>query len=75
MTSKAKILRIIKEPKISLERITGHGYWIFIYDAPAANVYETESVYCMRLNDMSAERWAEAGLSFLAGVKERNQIP
>ena len=42
---------------VTLERVSGHGYWLFIYDDASANIYETVSVYTVRLNDMSVEQW------------------
>lgn len=72
MTVRSKdILRKIGEPKLELLRISGHGYWLFIYDDVSAKVYETESVYCVRLNDMTTDQWVDAGRGFLSRVKAR----
>jgi len=63
--SSAEILRLIGCRQLSLYRCVGQGYWYFIFDDLAGTgVYDTESIYCMRLNDMSIARWVDAGRSF-----------
>lgn len=63
--SSAAILKAVACPLLTLERISGHGYWIFVFDDGGAR-YETESVYCVRLNDMTLEQWVDIGRSFVA---------
>lgn len=70
ISSKA-ILKAIGCDKLSLVRVPGDGYWYFAYDAIESNFYETESIYVMRLNDMSLERWVEYGVSFVAKSEEK----
>lgn len=70
ISSKA-IVNKIGNPNVELVRAVGHGYWYFVYSDIAANVYETESVYVMRLNDMPLERWVTDGKEFVAKVEER----
>lgn len=65
--SAKQILSKINCPHLDLVRVTGKegGYWYFVYDDVPNNVYETESVYVMRLNDMDLNRWVSTGLSFV----------
>jgi len=57
-TSAKQILSAAGNPEhVKLERVTGHGYWIFIYDDVANNIFETLSVCTMRLNDMTVDQW------------------
>lgn len=55
---------------VTLERVTGDGYWLFIYDDAAAGIYETLSVYTMRLNDMTVDQWVAYVPDLLAQVTE-----
>lgn len=69
--SAREIVKAIGCPHINLYR--GEGYWYFIFDDLAATGrYDSESVYCMRLNDMSLERWVESGKSFVARMEQEN---
>lgn len=68
ISSKA-IIKKIGNANLELVRGVGHGYWYFVYDDAANNVYETESVYVPRLNDMPLERWVEAGKIFVVKVE------
>lgn len=74
ITAKA-VLKKIKCPFLDLVRVTGQegGYWYFVYDNVPAEVYETESVYCMRLNDMAVDRWVETGKTFVEKCQEREK--
>lgn len=74
ITAKA-ILKQVKCPLLDLVRVTGQegGYWYFVYDNVPAAVYETESVYCMRLNDMPVDRWVEIGKDFVEKCQAREQ--
>lgn len=64
--SAKQILSKIKCENLDLAR--GEGYWYFVYDN-GAKVYETETVLCMRLNDMQLDRWVNAGLAFVEKCK------
>jgi hypothetical protein len=55
---------------VHLSLVKGEGYWYFIYDDVARGIYETESVYTMRLNDMINHMWLEDGLRFVKKVEE-----
>lgn len=72
MTNYAKsakqVLAQIKCPYLDLVRVTGRegGYWYFVYDDIANGIYETESVYVMRLNDMALDRWVASGKDLVA---------
>lgn len=54
------------------ELVKGEGYWYFTATwtnrEGKVELYETESVYVMRLGDMPAARWIEEGRRFIAGV-------
>ena len=45
-----------------LELVKGEGYFYFVYDTP--ELYETESVYVYRLNELTREQWLEQGRDF-----------
>lgn len=65
-----QVLSKIKCDKLDLAR--GDGYWYFVYDDVPAKFYETHSVYCCYLNQMSLDRWVEEGKDFVAKC-ERNK--
>lgn len=69
ISSKA-IVKKIGNANLELVRAVGHGYWYFVYSDEANGVYETESVYVPRLNDMALERWVQDGKNFVAKVEE-----
>lgn len=60
--STAEILRIVGCKHLNLYRGVGSGYWYFIYDNGV--IYESESVYVPRLNDMTVAQWVEIGVRF-----------
>ena len=70
--SSKRILKMIGCDKLSLEYASGDYYWYFIYDDPANEIFETQSVYVMRLNSMSLERWVEDGKSFVKKIESEN---
>lgn len=59
--SSAEILRGVNCPNLNLYR--GEGYWYFIHDD--GRTHESESVYTMRLNDMTVAQWVEIGVAFV----------
>lgn len=61
--TRAQIIRKIGCPCLSLFR--GDGYWYFVYDDPAQNVYETHSVYTQFLHDLTLDEWIKEGLSLV----------
>lgn len=67
-----KILRAINDPNLDLWRHES-GYFIFVWDdkRPDAANYETESVYCDRLNHMSFEQWVQIGKEFSEKMRNR----
>lgn len=72
MTDKTKIIRALQKLALKgakIELVRGGGYWYFAYTMEATQsrrmVYDTESVYVMRLNDMSEERWIAEGARFV----------
>lgn len=60
------ILAKIKCQHLNLYR--GEGYWYFIYDN-GSGVYESHSVYVMRLNDMPEARWVGIGSAFVEATE------
>ena len=67
--SSAEIIRKIGCSFLRLYR--GEGYWYFIFDDEHGGRYDSESIYCMRLNDMALSRWVESGKAFVARVEAR----
>ena len=63
--SASEVLRLIGSPHLKLYRCTGHGYWYFVYACDHEGVYDSKSVYVMRLNDMPLRRWVDEGLAFV----------
>jgi len=63
--SASEVLRAVGCSYLKLYR--GEGYWYFIYDS--GKVYESESVYTMRLNDMPLALWVQIGKNFVEKVK------
>lgn len=66
--SKKLILKTLDNPLIDLVR--GSGYWYFVYDDPANNIFETHSVYCCYLLDLSLKSWVEEGQSLIDQIKK-----
>lgn len=64
--SAAHVCKEIGNPKLTLNR--GYGYWYFVYDDVAKNVFEDRSVAVCYLRQMSLEQWIEEGKSFLADL-------
>lgn len=64
MITVRKVLKEIGCPVLNL--YNGKGYWYFVYDDTARGVYETKSVYVMRLNELALAQWIEAGRGFIA---------
>lgn len=64
-----KILATIKCEHLALCK--GDGYWYFIYDRPSLNIFETHSIYTVRLNDLPLETWVEEGHSFAQSIETR----
>lgn len=75
MDSKAKsskqIIKLIGCSHLSLVRCVGEAYWYFVFDLPEHNIYETESVYTPRLNDMTVDQWVDIGKSFVDEVMNK----
>jgi hypothetical protein len=67
-TTVGPILKHIGCAHLSL--VKGEGYWYFIYDGVERGIFETESVYTMRLNDMTNRAWIEDGMRFVQKVEE-----
>ena len=59
-----KILQKINCKDLSL--YNGGGYFYFVYDNEKdISSYDTESIYCPRLNDMDFDLWVEIGKDFV----------
>lgn len=59
-----QVLAKIDCPHLTL--LKGGGYWYFVYDIPQLNVFETKSVYTMRLNDLTLDMWVADGKELVA---------
>lgn len=68
MVTRKQVLKQIDCPK--LELVKGDGYWYFVYDDVANNVYETRSVYTMYLNDMTLVQWVEEGSGLVNDIAQ-----
>lgn len=74
--SAKQILKAIGCDKLDLARGPDGGYWYFIYDDVVTGVYETKSIYCCYLNQMTVEQWAEDGKGFVAEMEaKRDEVP
>lgn len=55
--------------RLTVELVKGEGYWYFTFTAKDDGkvvFYQTESVYTMRLSDMSEAAWLAEGRYYLA---------
>ena len=72
------INKILAEDGYPLELVKGDGYFYFDFAAydryDGRLVYETESVYVYRLNDLTLERWLEIGRQFAIEVEHKNGL-
>ncbi len=68
--STKEVLKKIGCSSLTLEH--GQGYWYFVYDDVPAKIFETESVYTVRLNDLTLDTWIEIGKSFVEKVEKGN---
>jgi hypothetical protein len=66
-TSTKQVLKAVGNEHLDLVR--GNGYWYFVYDDLANGIYDTRSVYTMRLSDWTVEMWAEEGREFCAKME------
>ena len=60
-----QIIKKIGNPHLSLH--AGKGYFYFVYDK-SDREFDERSVYTMRLNDLSLDRWVEEGKELLNEV-------
>lgn len=63
MITTRKILKAIGCPILNLYK--GEGYWYFVYDDLDRNVFETQSVYTVRLSNLPLEEWVREGKEFV----------
>ena len=70
--SKSQILKAVNHPHLDMHYASGQegGYWYFIYD-DGGKIYETHSIFVMRLNWMELERWVSDAKEFIKSVEER----
>lgn len=64
MTQIRSINRIFKEDNLPVELVKGEGYFYFQYDLPEQKVFETESVYVCKLNQLTKDEWVRQGRQF-----------
>lgn len=62
--STTQIIELIGCDKLLL--VNGSGYWYFMYDDPENNIYETQSVYVMRLKHLALDKWVSIGDKFVS---------
>jgi hypothetical protein len=62
-----KVLDVVGEPHLRL--IAGKGHWHFVYHDIKAGIYDTRSIYAMRLSDLSFGRGGAR--AFVAYVNTR----
>ena len=60
-----QIIKKIGNPNLNL--YAGKGYFYFVYDK--GDVFDDRSVYTIRLNDLSLDRWVEEGKELLNVVR------
>ena len=70
MTTLAAANRQISKAGIPLELVRGEGYHYFIYDIPAENVFDTESVYVCYTNTYTATEWVKEAAYAMAKILE-----
>ena len=70
MTTLASANRAIAKAGIPLELVRGDGYHYFIYDIPAENVFDTESVYVCYTNTYTAKEWVKEATYAMAKIME-----
>ena len=68
MTTIAAANRAIYKAGIPLELVRGEGYHYFIYDVPAENIFDTESVYVCYTNTFTAKQWVEEAAYAMATI-------
>ena len=64
--SSKHIIAEINCPHLSLHK--GHDHWYFVYDNVQGGVFETLSVYVLRLSDLSLDGWLSDGRAFIAKI-------
>lgn len=69
-TRTSQVLKAIGNDHLQL--VQGNGYWYFIYDDVAKGLYDTKSVYTMRLGDDTVEGWAAEGREFVAKMEKQD---
>jgi hypothetical protein len=65
----SSVIKAIGDPRLTL--VAGNGYWYFVFDDVAANMFETHSVSVMRLNQLPLEQWIADGKEFVAKMRQR----
>lgn len=68
------INKVFQEDSLPIELVKGEGYFYLIYDDVENNIYETQSIYTVRLSDMTKDRWVEEGRTFATETKHKMGI-
>lgn len=68
------INKVFQEDNLPIELVKGEGYFYLIYDDVENNIYETVSIYTVRLGDMTKDRWIEEGRTFATETKHKMGI-
>lgn len=69
-TSTKQVLKAVGNEHLDLVR--GNGYWYFVYDDTVKGLYDTTSIYTMRLSDFTVEQWAQDGREFCAKMEGKH---
>lgn len=73
MTTLAAANKAIGRQGIPLELVRGEGYHYFVYDNPAQNVFDTESIYVCYTNTYTAAEWVKEAIYALDTIVARQQ--
>lgn len=68
------INKVFTEDKLPLELVKGEDYFYFQYDLPEQNIFETESVYVAKLNQLTKDEWIRLGRVFVTEIEHKKGI-
>jgi len=70
-TTRNEIAALVQgQSPVSIELVKGEGYWYFTASDSTRNIYDSHSVYTMRLSDQTPAEWAAIGTAFLNQVEQ-----
>lgn len=68
------INRVFKEDNLPVELVKSDDYFYFQYDLPEQSVFETESVYVFKLNQLTKDEWVRQGRQFAIETEHKRGI-